>query len=398
MGEPWPVKRLDSLVEVLDHMREPVNSDERALRPGHVPYYGANGQQGWIDQPLFDEPLVLLAEDGGFFDEFATRPIAYRITGPSWVNNHAHIIRALGIADQDFIFWSLVHRDIRRYIAGGTRSKLTQAELRSIEFSVPPFPEQRQIAEILDTLDEAIRKTEEIIAKLKQVKQGLLHDLLTRGIDDNGELRDPDRHPEQFKDSALGRIPKGWSTKTLGDVAEVLDHMRIPVNADERAKRPGRVPYYGANGLQGWIDRPLFNEPLILVAEDGGNFDEFAIRPIAYRIDGPAWVNNHAHVLRALADVDQAWLFFSLEHRDVRRYIAGGTRSKLTQGELRAIELAVPSNGEQAGTARVLDGVERRQGDEEGRLAKLHLVKHGLMEDLLTGRVRVTKLLEDAAE
>ncbi len=74
---------------------------------------------------------------------------------------------------------------------------------------LPPLPEQRRIAEILDTLDEAIRKTEQVIAKLQQMKQGLLHDLLTRGIDDNGELRDPERHPEQFKDSPLGRIPRG---------------------------------------------------------------------------------------------------------------------------------------------------------------------------------------------
>ncbi len=80
---------------------------------------------------------------------------------------------------------------------------------------LPPLPEQRQIAAILDTIDDSIRKTEQVIAKLKQVKQGLLHDLLTRGIDDNGELRDPERHPEQFKDSPRGRIPRGWEMWSL---------------------------------------------------------------------------------------------------------------------------------------------------------------------------------------
>ena len=85
---------------------------------------------------------------------------------------------------------------------------------RKFPWRLPPLPEQRRIAEILDTLDEAIRKTEQVIAKLQQMKQGLLHDLLTRGIDDNGELRDPDRHPEQFKDSPLGRIPREWEVAT----------------------------------------------------------------------------------------------------------------------------------------------------------------------------------------
>jgi type I restriction enzyme S subunit len=89
-------------------------------------------------------------------------------------------------------------------------------QLKELSLDLPPLPEQRRIAEILDTLDEAIRKTEQVIAKLQQMKQGLLHDLLTRGIDEHGELRDPERHPEQFKDSPLGRIPRGWEVVPLG--------------------------------------------------------------------------------------------------------------------------------------------------------------------------------------
>lgn len=81
---------------------------------------------------------------------------------------------------------------------------------------IPPLHEQRRIAEILDTLDETIQKTEQVIAKLQLMKQGLLHDLLTLGLDDNGELRDPERHSEQFKESHLGLVPKDWSVKPLG--------------------------------------------------------------------------------------------------------------------------------------------------------------------------------------
>ena len=86
----------------------------------------------------------------------------------------------------------------------------------------PPPRTVRCIAEILDTLDEAIRKTEQVIAKLQQMKQGLLHDLLTRGIDDNGELRDPERHPEQFKDSPLGRIPREWRVASISESCEAV--------------------------------------------------------------------------------------------------------------------------------------------------------------------------------
>ena len=98
---------------------------------------------------------------------------------------------------------------------------LNKPKLREIPLDLPPLPEQRRIAEILDTLDEAIRKTEQVIAKLQQMKQGLLHDLLTRGIDEHGELRDPERHPEQFRDSPLGRIPRGWEAVRFAEVGEV---------------------------------------------------------------------------------------------------------------------------------------------------------------------------------
>ncbi len=105
---------------------------------------------------------------------------------------------------------------------------ISSSTLREFAVPLPPLPEQRRIAEILDTLDEAIRKTEQVIAKLQQMKQGLLHDLLTRGIDENGELRDPERHPEQFKDSPLGRIPREWEVAPLENLADNLRRRRIP--------------------------------------------------------------------------------------------------------------------------------------------------------------------------
>ena len=162
MGE-WRTASLGDLAEVLDNRRIPVREEDRPS--GTVPYYGANGQQGWIDRPLFDEPLILLAEDGGYFDEFAERPIAYRIDGPSWVNNHAHVLRAGAGVDQSYLFWSLRNKDIRCWIAGGTRSKLTRGEMEQVVVPVPPLEEQRWIAEILDTIDETIQATERVIAK-----------------------------------------------------------------------------------------------------------------------------------------------------------------------------------------------------------------------------------------
>ena len=96
---------------------------------------------------------------------------------------------------------------------------------------------------------------------------------------------------------------------------------RIPVNGEDRDRRSGDIPYYGANGLQGYIDDFIFDEPLILIAEDGGRFDEYLSRPIAYRIAGKSWVNNHAHLLRAKDGFCQDAVFYCLEHKDIQEFI-----------------------------------------------------------------------------
>ena len=118
-------------------------------------------------------------------------------------------------------------------------------------------------------------------------------------------------------------IPEDWELKTIEELCIFENHRRIPISEVERAKRPGKVPYYGANGQKGVIDVPIFDEDLILIAEDGGHYNDFRNRAIAYRIQGPSWVNNHAHVVRAKDPEDQNFIFYALEHKDIRKFING---------------------------------------------------------------------------
>ena len=174
MSENWPLTKIEECCDILDNFRVPLNAEERNDIQGDIPYYGANGLQGYINKFIFDEPLILLAEDGGYFDEFESRPIAYKISGKSWVNNHAHILRAKtgSSFSQDFIFNCLEHKNIMPFIKGGTRAKLNQAELREILIPKPPEPIQCRIAEILSTVDEAIEQAEALFAKYQQIKRG----------------------------------------------------------------------------------------------------------------------------------------------------------------------------------------------------------------------------------
>lgn len=119
----WPVVALGSVVTFLDQLRRPITAKDRIAGP--FPYYGANGQQDSVNSYIFDEPLVLLAEDGGHFDE-PQKGVAYRIDGPSWVNNHAHVLRPDESVDVEYLARVLENYDLRPFISGSTRGKLTK--------------------------------------------------------------------------------------------------------------------------------------------------------------------------------------------------------------------------------------------------------------------------------
>ncbi len=180
-GQPlppgWSWANLEDVVQVLDRARVPVNAKERAGRRGNVPYYGATGQVGWIDEYLFDEPLVLLGEDGApFFDK--TRDVAYTVSGKSWVNNHAHVLRPEPGIAPTLLSQQLNVVDYRRFVSGTTRWKLSQAPMRKIPLRIPPLREQVRIAdaldEILSDLDVGLAGIERVLAKLAQYRAAVL--------------------------------------------------------------------------------------------------------------------------------------------------------------------------------------------------------------------------------
>lgn len=150
---------------------------------GDFPYCGANGILDFINDYKIDDEVILIAEDGGYFDEYLTRPIAYIMKGKFWVNNHAHILKAKAAFDQNFIFYSLVHKNILSYLASGTRAKLNKSEMYKIEICLPQSKqEQRKNAQILTDMDAEIEAMEKKMEKYKMIKQGMMHNLLTGKI------------------------------------------------------------------------------------------------------------------------------------------------------------------------------------------------------------------------
>ncbi|EPA0955597.1 TPA: restriction endonuclease subunit S [Klebsiella pneumoniae] len=184
LPEGWVETPLENIVEILDSMRIPVNNKARQKRiEGKdfnklYPYYGATGEVGKIDDFIFDEELIALGEDGvPFFDGQKNK--AYMLYGKTWVNNHAHVLKAIqGLSHNKFLCYFLNQFDYHDYVNGGTRLKLTQANMRKIPVRFAPFSEQKIIAEKLDTLlaqvDSTKARLEQIPQILKRFRQAVL--------------------------------------------------------------------------------------------------------------------------------------------------------------------------------------------------------------------------------
>ncbi len=161
-----------------------------------------------------------------------------------------------------------------------------------------------------------------------------------------------------YKQTEVGVIPDEWGTSSLLALADCLDNLRIPLNDAQRQRMQGDIPYCGANGVLDYVSDFVVDDDIILMAEDGGYFDEYASRPIAYRMQGKCWVNNHAHILKAKRGHDQGFLFYSLVHKNILSFLASGTRAKLNKSEMEKIVVpAPPTEAEQRAIATALSDV-----------------------------------------
>lgn len=215
----WEEKTIDDVANCLDNLRVPVNAEERRKRVGVIPYYGAGGIQGYIDDYLFDEEMVLLLEDGDAFDDFQTKSIAQFVVGKSWVNNHAHVLRAKENAY--FLFALLEHKDIRKWtqLAGASRKKLLKDSMLKIIVNIPSLPEQQKIADFLSTIDTVIEKQKATVEAWEERKKGVMQKLFSQDVrfkaDDGSEFPD-------WKEKPFGEIVSEFKIKTKTEDEDVL--------------------------------------------------------------------------------------------------------------------------------------------------------------------------------
>lgn len=331
------------------------------------------------------------------------------------------VIRAhKNVADGRYIFFSLLSKNILRQsinaAVGSNYPAVTDRDVRQFRLFAPPIEQQSKIADVLASLDTQIQKTEALIAKLEKVKEGLLHDLLTRGIDERGQLRpSPDQAPELYKESPLGLIPRKWGILSLGELStsSVIGPFGSDlVASDYRSegvpvvfvrdvvskmftwKSEVYVDHQKAASLSahdvvaGDVLLTKMGLPPCIACTYPGDFPEGVVTADIVRLRPkrstalPEWVSNYANSEYVAAQV--------------RGITSGVTRPKVTLSDVRSLKIAVPPLEDQDAILHRVSEASRRVNAAHASLGKLVSEKAGLMDDLLTGRVRVTPLLDQA--
>ncbi len=281
----------------------------------------------------------------------------------------------------------------------------TNSVLLAVPLRIPALPEQHRIAEILDAANAAIRQSAAVIAKMRQMRAGLLHDLLTLGLNDQGLLRGPKRPPEQFKESRIGRIPREWTNHSLEELTiKIVDGIH-------------HTPTYTSYGIPFLTVENLTATPGIVFSSARriapADHKMFALRANPRPGDVLVTKDGTLGVARVVpADAPEFSLFVSVAllkpnptkcipelistffdseaFQSQLGHLSAGTGLKHIHLEhFRAFQLAVPPIAEQHALFRPLRALDARIHDEEVVLEKLAVAKRGLMHDLLTGRVPV---------
>lgn len=367
---------------------------------------------------------VVFAGSGETFEEIG-KAAAFCGDTVAYTSGDTIVLRPGRSADGRFLGYAVNSASAARHKSrmgqGSSVIHISAKHIGEHRLRLPPLPEQRRIAEILDTLDDLIRKTEQLIAKLRQVKQGLLHDLLTRGIDENGELRDPERHPEQFKDSLLGRIPKGWE---VGGLLDLGSQERQPILTGPFGAQLGShdftesgVPVLRIGNVQwGFLDLSTLKH---VTPQKAGSLSRFRVRrgDLLFARQGATTGRNaladeradgfliNYHIIRVATDpaICAPTYLYSvfnspIVQTQVDREKGRSTREGVSTKTLTSFVLPIPTLEEQQRTSCVIEAHDERQANEERNLDKLRRLKSGLMEDLLTGRVRVTTLDSESSD
>jgi len=372
----WKLSRIGKVCEIRNTLRKPLSDEERQLMQGAFPYYGPTSQVDSISEYRLDGTYALIGEDGDHFLKYDRMSMTQFISGKCNVNNHAHIIEGTSSCSTEWVFHFFRHRNIIHFLSrqGAGRYKLNKAALTKLPILLPPLPEQQKIAAVLSTWDRAIELTEKLIAAKQKRKQALMQQLLTGKVRFAGFI-------EKWKVIKAGEIFKPVSDKSHPDerVLSVTQDMGV-VYRDEMERKIGmNMDTTGSYKLV----KP--GDFVISLRSFQGGLEMSRVRGIV----SPAY-----HVIRPVMEIDLDFFrHFFKSYEFVGRLAVAviGIRDgkQINYEDFGFLKFRFPPIEEQQVISSVLSAAEREVGLLQDKVSVLKRQKKGLMQQLLTGKVRV---------
>ena len=368
---------LETVCDILDSQRVPITASERTK--GDYPYYGANGVQDYVADFIFDDELVLLAEDGGNFGS-KDRPIAYRVSGKCWVNNHAHVLKPKECINVDYLCYSLMFYDTTGIVNGATRQKLTQASMRRMSIPMVSMDEQKEIVLKLSKVETLISQRKEQLIKLDELVKS--------------------RFIEMFGDPVIN--DKNWIIDTLGNYMttltdfsangsyELLDSnvvmydepnyaIMVRTTDLESGDLTSGVKYIDEAAYKLLDKSKLFGGELIM--NKIGSAGKIYIMP---HIDQPASLGRNAFMFRFDERINMKYLYFLLSSdygtNEIQQYVRGAVTKTITKDSTRAIKIIVPPIDLQNQFATFVEQNDKLKFEIKEALEKLEILKKSLMQ------------------
>lgn len=273
--------------------------------------------------------------------------------------------------------------NILKYGEGTTFAEISKKQLEKVEFSYPPLPQQEKIAKILSTCDSVINHTEQAIKKYEAIKQGMMKDLFTRGIDVNTDKLRPsyEEQPDLYKESESGWIPKDWDIISLCSIINVSSGQGL----SQAKMKSGIFPVYGGNGITGYHNDYLFNESKLIIGRVGEHCGN------VHRTQKYSWITDNALIVRPVLETEfnpDFW-FYLLSYIKLNDFAFAAAQPVITGGIIKKILIANIGLIEQKLIVEAISTIDKKIQTEKDTFNKYQQIKAGLMQDLLTGKVEV---------
>ena len=413
--QPYPVPEnwcwtylTKGAAECLDSFRKPINASERANRAGDIPYYGATGQVGWIDDFLTNEQLVLVGEDGAPFLDLI-KDKAYIIEGKAWVNNHAHILRSrFGTVGNLFLMHYLNVFNYNDFVNGTTRLKLTQGSMDTMPVPIPPLTEQQRIVNRIESLfakmDEAKQKAQDALDSFETRKAAILHKAFT------GELTAQWRKEhgvgmESWDNTTLSKIVIGfkYGTSEKSDYSyKGMPVFRIPNITDDGLSFED-LKFLSHKDIS---DENQIHENDILIVRSNGSRELVGKSVLVPQLDREYAYASFLIRIQPLESVVPNYLVMYLNSTDARMQMFKKAKSSaginnINSKELGAILINLPSFSEQAEIVRILDNLLAKEQlakeAAEGVLEQIDLIKKAILARAFRGELGTNDPGEESA-